>query len=100
MGSYNWSNKWVILLLVGIAIQAVFYSAIWIMQPPEFTMHTYFVDVIVICFASVIVQGGGFVVIIRKTKGMEPSIYGQGRPFQHKLREEDDELATRKPTFD
>jgi hypothetical protein len=34
-----------------------------------------------------------------KTKGMDPAIYGQGRPFKHKLREEDEEEATRKDTF-
>ncbi|UCE09937.1 MAG: hypothetical protein JSW61_13340 [Candidatus Thorarchaeota archaeon] len=100
MSSYNWSNKWVLLLMIGIALQAILYTAIWVVQPPEFTVHSYFVDVMVICFASVVVQGGGFVVIMRNTRGMDPSIYGQGRPFQHKLREEDEELATRKPTFD
>jgi hypothetical protein len=100
MSSYNWGNRWILLLIIGIALQAILYTTIWVVQPPEFAVHSYFIDVMVICFASVVVQGGGFVVIMRRTRGMDPSIYGQGRPFQHKLREEDEELATRKPTFD
>ena len=62
--------------------------------------HSGYCIVILICIASVGVQAIGFFVIMGKTRGMDPAIYGQGRPFQHKLREEDEDLATRKPTFD
>ena len=93
----NWTNKWVLILLAGILIQVITYPTVWILQ--LFT-HEYFPDVFVISLISLIIQIGGFFTIMNKTKGMDPAIYGQGRPFQHKLREEDEDVATRKPTFD
>ncbi|TXT57320.1 MAG: hypothetical protein BAJATHORv1_10019 [Candidatus Thorarchaeota archaeon] len=94
----NWTNKWVLMLLVGIIIQMIFYPLIGILKPTGFIEHEYFYDVVVIGLASVTVQFIGFLVIISKTKNEDPAIYGQGRPFQHKLREEDEEVADRKPT--
>ena len=85
------------ILLLGILIQVVVYPTVWILQ--LFT-HEYFPDVFVISLISLAIQIGGFYTIMNKTKGMDPAIYGQGRPFQHKLREEDEDVATRKPTFD
>ena len=96
--SKNWTNKWVVILLVGIVIQAVIYTLIAVLKFPEFAVHPYFYDVCLIGFVSVIVQAGGFAVIMNKTVGQDPAIYGQGRPFQHKLREEDEDVADRKPT--
>ncbi|MFW9805656.1 MAG: hypothetical protein ACFFFK_02875 [Candidatus Thorarchaeota archaeon] len=93
----NWTNKWVLILILGILIQAVIYPSVWIFQ--LFT-HEYFIDVFVISLVSLAVQFGGFYTIMNKTKDMDPTIYDQGRPFQHKLREEDEDVATRKPTFD
>ena len=93
----NWTNKWVLILLLGILIQVVIYPTVWILQ--LFT-HVYFPDVFVISLISLVIQIGGFYTIMNKTKGMDSAIYGQGRPFQHKLREEDEDVATRKPTFD
>jgi hypothetical protein len=93
----NWTNKWVLILILGILIQAIIYPTVWIFQ--LFT-HEYFLDVFLISLFSLAIQIGGFYTIMNKTKGMDPAIYGQGRPFQHKLREEDEDVATRKPTFD
>jgi hypothetical protein len=84
------------MLMIGIILQAVIYPTVWILQLFE---HEYFIDVFVISIVSVIIQVIGFVIIMNKTKDADPSLYGQGRPFRHKLREEDEELATRKPTF-
>lgn len=97
MAKSNWTNKWVLMLIVGLVLQLILYPLIWILQ--LFT-HEYFFDVFLISIASIVAQLGGFYVIMSKTKGMDPEIYGQGRPFKHKLREEDEEAATRKPTFD
>ncbi len=85
------------MLLVGIIIQVILYPTIWILQ---LFSHEYFPDVFVVSLVSLAIQIGGFYTIMNKTKGMDPQIYGQGRPFQHKLREEDEDVATRKPTFD
>ncbi|MGD9395815.1 MAG: hypothetical protein PVJ05_05255 [Candidatus Thorarchaeota archaeon] len=93
----NWTNKWVLILILGILIQVIIYPTVWILQ--LFT-HEYFPDVFVISLVSLVIQIGGFFTIMNKTKGMDPAVYGQGRPFQHKLREEDEDVATRKPTFD
>jgi hypothetical protein len=93
----NWTNKWVLILILGILIQVIIYPTVWILQ--LFT-HEYFPDVFVISLISLVIQIGGFYTIMNKTKGMDPAIYGQGRPFQHKLREEDEDVARRKPTFD
>jgi len=93
----NWTNKWVLMLLLGIIIQVIIYPTVWILQ---YFTHEYFPDVFVISLLSLVIQIGGFYTIMNKTKGMDPAIYGQGRPFQHKLREEDEDVATRKPTFD
>ncbi|MHA2025494.1 MAG: hypothetical protein ACW98U_06290 [Candidatus Thorarchaeota archaeon] len=93
----NWTNKWVLMLLIGIIIQVILYPTIWVLQ---LFSHEYFPDVFVVSLISLAIQIGGFYTIMNKTKGMDPQIYGQGRPFQHKLREEDDDVATRKPTFD
>ena len=79
------------MLVIAIIIQAVMYPAIWLLQPAAFTAHTYFLEVIILCMGSVIMQTIGFGVIMSKTKGMDPVLYGQGRPFRHKLREEDEE---------
>lgn len=92
----NWTNKWVLMLLIGIILQAVIYPTVWFLQLYE---HEYFLDVFLISIVSLIIQVAGFGIIMNKTKDADPSLYGQGRPFQHKLREEDEELATRKPTF-
>lgn len=97
MASSNWTNKWVLALILGIVIQAVLYPTIWVF---ELFSHEYFFDVFVISIVSIAVQVGGFFTIMNKTKDMDPEIYSQGRPFQHKLREEDEDLASRKPTFD
>ncbi len=93
----NWTNKWVLMLLLGIIIQVILYPTIWVLQ---LFSHEYFPDVFVVSIVSILIQIGGFITIMNKTKGMDSQIYGQGRPFQHKLREEDDDVATRKPTFD
>lgn len=97
MVSSNWTNKWVLMLLFGIIIQVILYPTIWVLQ---LFSHEYFPDVFVVSLMSLVIQIGGFYTIMNKTKGMDPQIYGQGRPFQHKLREEDEDVATRKPTFD
>ena len=84
------------MLLVGIILQVVIYPTVWVLQLYE---HEYFFDVFIISIISLIVQIAGFAIIMNKTKDADPSLYGQGRPFRHKLRVEDEELATRKPTF-
>jgi hypothetical protein len=88
------------MLLTGIILQLILYPMIWILQLPFFSVHEYFPDVFVVTLVSLMIQIGGFYTIMNKTKGMDPQIYSQGRPFQHKLREEDEDVATRKPTFD
>lgn len=93
----NWTNKWVLILILGILIQVIIYPTVWFLQ---LFIHEYFPDVFLISLISLVIQIGGFYTIMNKTKGMDPTIYGQGRPFQHKLREEDGDVATRKPTFD
>jgi hypothetical protein len=85
------------MLLAGIVIQVIVYPVVWIYQ---LFSHEYFLDVFVISIVSLAIQVGGFAVIMNKTREESPDIYGQGRPFRHKLREEDTEVATRKPTFD
>jgi len=97
MVNSNWTNKWVLMLVAGIIIQAIVYPVVWLFG--LFT-HDYFAEVILICIGSVGLQAIGLFVIMGSTRGMDPAIYRQGRPFQHKLREEDEDLATRKPTFD
>jgi Zn-dependent protease with chaperone function len=96
MTSANWLNKWVLMLLAGIIIQTIVYPAAWLF---EHFSHPFFNEVLLIGLASVGVQLTGFFVIMGKTREADADIYGQGRPFQHKLREEDEDLATRKPTF-
>ncbi|MHA2380145.1 MAG: hypothetical protein ACXADO_04660 [Candidatus Thorarchaeota archaeon] len=100
MANANWTNKWVLMLMAGIVIQVIAYSLIGILKLSDFAVHPFFFDVTLIAFASLAVQIGGFALIMSKTKDEDPAIYGQGRPFQHKLREEDEDPATRKPTFD
>ena len=85
------------MLIAGILIQAIIYPLAWLLGLYD---HLFVNEVILIGIISVGVQAIGFFVIMGKTRGMDPAIDGQGRPFQHKLREEDDELADRKPTFD
>ena len=101
MVSSNWLNKWVMILAIGIVIQAIAYPLIWLYDifntAPS---YPYFMEVVLIGIVSLIIQVVGFGIIMSKTRDSDPKIYGQGRPFQHKLREEDDELATRKPTFE
>ena len=97
----NWTNKWVLMLLVGIIIQVVVYPAIIVLDAfSSSASHDYMYSVFLIGIVSVIIQIVGFAVIMNKTKSDDPAIYSQGRPFRHKLREEDSETATRKPTFD
>jgi hypothetical protein len=84
--------------MAGLILQAILYPIIAITKPTELVSHLYFYDVMTIAFVSLVIQVIGFGVIMNKTKDMDPAIYGQGRPFRHKLREEDDEVATRKPT--
>ena len=97
MVSKNWTNKWVLMMMTGIAIQAIVYPYVWFTQLFE---HEFFPEVFVIGIVSVIIQVIGFGTIMSKTRDADPALYGQGRPFQHKLREEDEAVATRKPTFD
>ena len=100
MVSANWTNKWVLMLLAGIVIQAIAYPIIWVLQLFVGAITSeYFFEVFIISICSVIVQACGFAVIMNKTREADPAIYGQGRPFQHKLREEDQVVATRKPTY-
>lgn len=84
------------MLILGILIQVILYPTVWIFQ---LFSHEYFPDVFLISIVSVVIQIGGFLTIMVKTKDMDSTTYGQGRPFKHKLREEDEDLATRKPTF-
>jgi len=84
------------MLLAGIIIQAIIYPLVWVYQ---LFSHPYFPEVFVISIVSVIVQAIGFGIIMQKTRDTDPAIYGQGRPFQHKLREEDETVASRKPTY-
>ncbi|TFG11834.1 hypothetical protein EU537_11285 [Candidatus Thorarchaeota archaeon] len=95
----NWTNKWILTFIAGLVIQAIFYPYIAFIKPEEFVSHLYFYDVSLIAFISLGVQIIGFLIIMDKTKDDDPSIYGQGRPFQHKLREEDEKPAERKPTY-
>ncbi len=97
--SNNWTNKWILMYIAGLVVQAIIYTVIAITKPAEFADHLYFYDVALIAFGSLIFQVFGFGIIMNKTKDDDPAIYGQGRPFKHKLREEDEEEATRKPTF-
>ena len=97
MVNSNWTNKWVLMLVAGIIIQAIVYPLVGFF---EIFTHDYFAEVILLCIGSVGIQSIGLFVIMGKSRGMDPAIYRQGRPFQHKLREEDEDLATRKPTFD
>ena len=86
------------MYMVGLILQAVLYTILAITKPVDFVAHLYFFDVMLIAFGSLIVQVIGFGIIMNKTKDTDPAIYGQGRPFQHKLREEDEDVADRKPT--
>lgn len=92
----NWTNGWVLMLLAGIVIQTATYSVVWLL---DVFVHNYRTEVLLIAMASVAIQSIGFLVIMGKTRNEDPAIYGQGRPFRHKLREEDEDLATRKPTL-
>ncbi len=86
------------MYIVGLILQLILYPFIALTNLESFVSHLYFYDVMIIAFISLIVQLIGFGIIMNKTKGMDPAIYSQGRPFRHKLREEDEEVATRKPT--
>ena len=97
MALANWTNKWILMLAAGILLQIVVYPYVWFFGVFE---HSFFLEVFVIALASVVIQLAGFFVIMLKTHNTDPSYYHQGRPFRHKLREEDAGLATRKPTFD
>jgi hypothetical protein len=89
------------MLLIGIILQAILYPAIYMFDLfAAGHSYDYMFSVFLIGIISVVVQFIGFAVIMNKTKEEDPAIYGQGRPFRHKLREEDEEAATRKPTFD
>jgi hypothetical protein len=84
------------MLLIGIILQIIIYPTVWFLQLFE---HDYFFEVFIISIISIAIKVVGFGIIMNKTKDEDPSLYSQGRPFKHKLREEDEELATRKPTF-
>ena len=99
MANQNWTNKWILMYMAGLVIQAIIYTFIAVTKPVDFESHLYFYDVALIAFGSIIFQILGFGMIMKKTKDEDPAIYGQGRPFKHKLREEDEEEATRKPTY-
>lgn len=99
MAIQNWKNKWIIMYMAGLTIQAIIYTLIAVTKPADFVSHLYFYDVALIALGSLAFQVLGFGIIMNKTKDEDPALYGQGRPFKHKLREEDDEEATRKPTF-
>ncbi len=99
MVSANWTSKWILMYLVGLILQAIFYPLIAIIKPAPFADHLYFYDVMIIAFGSIIAQFIGLGIIMSKTKDEDPALYGQGRPFKHKLREEDEVEADRKPTF-
>ncbi len=99
MVSQNWTNKWILMYLAGLILQAIIYLVIAITKPVDLVSHLYFYDVVLLALGSLVIQIIGFGIIMNKTKDMDPAIYGQGRPFKHKLREEDEEEATRKPTF-
>ena len=96
----HWTNKWILMYLVGLILQAILYPYIAFTKPFDFVNHEYFYDVMLIAFGSLIAQFIGFGIIMSKTKNEDPALYGQGRPFQHKLREEDEDVADRKPTFE
>lgn len=96
MVSSKLTNIWILMLIAGIIIQAVVYPFVWTLQ---LFVHDFFPEVFVIGIASVMVQVIGFFVIIIKTRHEDSSIYSQGRPFKHKLREEDTDVATRKDTY-
>ncbi|MFW9848543.1 MAG: hypothetical protein ACFFF4_05350 [Candidatus Thorarchaeota archaeon] len=98
MVSPHWTNKWVLMYIVGLILQLILYPFIALTKPEFLVSHLYFYDVMVIAIISMVVQIIGFGIIMNRTKDMDPSIYSQGRPFRHKLREEDEEVATRKPT--
>jgi hypothetical protein len=83
-----------------VRLQIIAYTFIAFTKPADFISHPFFYDVALIGFLSLAIQIGGFAVIMSKTKDADPAIYGQGRPFRHKLREEDEVEATRKPTFE
>ncbi len=100
MVSANWTNKWILMYLVGLILQAIFYPLIAITKPAAFASHDYFYDVMIIALGSLVFQWIGLGIIMSKTKNEDPALYGQGRPFKHKLREEDEETADRKPTFE
>ena len=100
MALANWTNKWILMYLVGLILQAIFYPLIAITKPAAFADHLYFYDVMIIAIGSLVVQWIGLGIIMSKTKNEDPALYGQGRPFKHKLREEDEEEADRKPTFE
>jgi hypothetical protein len=84
------------MLIIGIILQIIIYPTVWFLQLFE---HDYFFEVFMISIISIAIQLVGFGIIMNKTKDEDPRLYGQGRPFRHKLREEDEQLATRKPTF-
>ena len=89
------------MLLTGIIIQVIVYPAAFLSSAFSTSeSYDYMFSVFIIGMVSVAIQIIGFAVIMNKTKNEDPAIYGQGRPFRHKLREEDIEEATRKPTFD
>ncbi len=87
------------MYMAGLIIQAIIYTVIAFTKPADFVSHLYFFDVALIAFGSIIFQTIGFGIIMKKTKDEDPALYGQGRPFKHKLREEDEEATTRKPTY-
>jgi hypothetical protein len=96
MARANWTNKWVLMLLAGIIIQALTYPSVWFFR---LFSHEFFGEVFIIAMIGLTIQIIGFFAIMSKTKNQDPKIYGEGRPFKHKLREEDTQEATRKPTF-
>ncbi len=96
MVSSKLTNIWILMLVAGIIIQTVVYPFVWTLQ---LFVHDFFFEVFVIGIVSLVIQVIGFLVIIIKTRKEDASIYSQGRPFKHKLREEDADVATRKETY-
>ncbi len=70
-------EKWTWILLISIIIQAVLYAIIPIYG---LTTHEALIKVAGAGEFSVFLQVIGYIVILRKTKDMDTSIYRRGRP--------------------
>ncbi|MFW9920580.1 MAG: hypothetical protein ACFFED_13335 [Candidatus Thorarchaeota archaeon] len=70
MANQNWTNKWILMYMAGLIIQAIIYTVIAFTKPADFASHLYFFDVAIIAFGSIIFQAIGFGIIMKKTKDM------------------------------